>query len=161
TAYAILPRRPSLNLAILAVAYLDNHDEAFLVLYNAESGEPLRQLTGHLTQINSLAFSANGKLLASTAEDQVVCIWGVVDLDQILGKHGRLVGVAVEQRPNNDLVVADVAEDSPLRRKVHQGDMIEGMFDGDNLDRLDSPQVFYSAIFYRTKPGEQVALRIN
>src|SRR5262249_23612182 len=116
TAYAILPRRPSLNLAILAVAYLDNHDEAFLVLYNAESGEPLRQLTGHLTQINSLAFSANGKLLASTAEDQVVCIWGVADLDQILGKHGRLVGVAVEQRPNNDLVVADVAEDSPLRR---------------------------------------------
>src|SRR5207253_8919636 len=42
TRYAILPPRPSLNVvAILAVAFLDEHQEPFLALYDAESGEQL------------------------------------------------------------------------------------------------------------------------
>jgi WD40 repeat protein len=161
TKFALLPPRPPLNIPIVAVAFLDKHQEPFLYFYDGESGEPLRQLTGHLTQIHSLAFSGNGKLLVSAAGDQTICFWSLTDLDQIWKKRGRLRGVAVDQQADGELVVAAVDEDSPYRGQIKKGDVIDGLVEDGRLQRFDSAQGFYCAIFYKTKPGDSVTLRIG
>src|SRR5205807_6911321 len=84
TDYALLPPRPPLDVPVLAVA---SHDlgQPMLQLYNAKTGEQIRQLTGHMDPISCLGFSADGRLLASVAEDQTVCVWSLTNLDQVLG----------------------------------------------------------------------------
>src|SRR5262249_35110355 len=76
-ALALLPPRQALPEPVLALAYRDEFQLPQLRLYNARTGEPVRQFTGHLAAITSLAFSADGRLLVSAAEDQTVCVWSL------------------------------------------------------------------------------------
>src|SRR5204862_5525635 len=95
TDFALLPPKPPLQPPILALAY---HElgQPTLALYNAASGERVRQLGGHSDRIYCLAFSADGRLLVSASEDQTVCIWTLVNLDQTVGRLGVLPGVGVK-----------------------------------------------------------------
>src|SRR5262249_13533572 len=67
TAHALLPPKPvsPFPVPITALAYLDEHQQPWLGLYNAVSGDQIRRLNGHLDVIGSLSFSADGRLLAS------------------------------------------------------------------------------------------------
>ena len=58
TDYALLPLQAPWNVPVLALAYNDESVQPMLGLYNAKTGEQLRQLTGHSGPIHSLAFSA-------------------------------------------------------------------------------------------------------
>src|SRR5262249_35025256 len=73
TAFALLPPRDKESPPILAVAYLDRFFQPVLALYNGTTREQFRRFTGHLGRITALAFSADGRLLASAAQDQTVC----------------------------------------------------------------------------------------
>src|SRR5262249_47980087 len=97
TDYALLAPRPPLNFPILAIA---SHKlgQPMLQLFNAKTGEQLRQLTGHMDRISCLAFSPDGRLLASVAEDQTVCVWSLNNLDKIVEKIGLLPGLAVKDQ---------------------------------------------------------------
>src|SRR5262249_52399072 len=62
TALALLPPQPP-RPPLLAVAYLDSQGMPLLGLYNVASGEQVRKFTGHVADITSLAFAADGRLL--------------------------------------------------------------------------------------------------
>src|SRR5262249_33646053 len=70
TDYALRPPDGFIKTPLLAVAFLDEVGQPMLALYNAASGEQVRQLMGHLGAIRCLAFSADGRLLVSSGDDQ-------------------------------------------------------------------------------------------
>jgi WD40 repeat protein len=47
---------------------------------DATTGQQLRQLTAHSALIRAVAFSDDGQLLASVADDDTVCVWWLADL---------------------------------------------------------------------------------
>src|SRR5205085_1518174 len=83
--------RPPLTGPVLAVATWDAKiGEPLLALYLTSTGQQLRQLNGPVQPIHSLAATPDGRLLASAADDQTVCVWGLTDLADILGRHATL-----------------------------------------------------------------------
>jgi len=47
------------------------------MLWNADSGAPLRTLAGHTEFVMSIAWSPDGKTLASGSGDRTVRLWGI------------------------------------------------------------------------------------
>src|SRR5262249_44756917 len=155
TAFAVLPP-PVFAVPVVALALEDEQRQPSLGLYNRRSGEQVRQLTGHLDTIRSLCFSADGRLLASAAEDQTVCVWSLTDLGKVLGQRGLLRGVAVEDGKGGKVEVVRVDDDeiSPENRGLlAKGDIIEGLVEGDKLRPLASARDFYAALSW-IKPGK-------
>jgi WD40 repeat protein len=158
TALAILPPSPPLGVPIVAVATTD-HGEPALYLHDGRSGEQVRQLSGHSERIQSLAFSDDGRLLASASDDHTSCVWSLTDLDQVLGVRGALKGVAVIEA-NGRLVVGRLDPDSAARvgEALREGDTILGLVAGGDLRAVTSLPDFYRAVSH-VRPGEAVTLR--
>ncbi len=162
TAYALLAASRD-KPAVLAVAYLDAGDTV-LALYDAASGQPVRQFSGHVNPVSWLSFSADGRLLVSAAEDQTVRVWSLAGLDKSLG---QLRGLSFrDPGRGGGPVVALVGSDrfAPenfrnLRdKKVQAGDMFEGFVTPAGLERVASTGALLEAVA-RRKPGETVTLR--
>jgi WD40 repeat protein len=159
TDYAILPADGKVPRTLLAVGF-HYSGEPVLSLYDAETGTQFRQFTGHTERISALAFSADGRLLVSTAEDQTVCVWSLTDVDKVLGQRGRLPA-AVGFDPQTKLLrVEGVQRGSAAAGKLKAGDRIEGFVEGDTLRRFESAYDYYEAL-WRIKPGTEVALRLR
>ncbi|QDT55803.1 WD domain, G-beta repeat [Caulifigura coniformis] len=94
-----------------------------LQLFRADTGESLRWCVGHTEKLNSVSFSADGRMLVSTGDDRVVSVWTLTDLaGNTLGKHGRIAGLAVDVR-DNKLIVRSAPPELPLK----VGDEIVGV----------------------------------
>jgi WD40 repeat protein len=153
----VLAPPTAIKIPILAVAFTEGGLPR-LYLYNASTGEQIRQYSGHTDPIRSLAFSSDGKLLVSAAEDQTVCVWSLTNLDRIVGHHGLLPGVAVKEGKGG-VEVFDISDDSPARGKLAKGDIIEQIVDEKKaVKAIASPGTFYDAVFM-LKPNETVTLR--
>jgi WD40 repeat protein len=163
TDYALLPPRPLLGVPVVAVATLDRSFNPLLSLYHGKTGQKIRQLTGHLGDIHSVAFSSDGKLLASTAEDQTVCVWSLTDLDQILKNPGVLQGVFIQRDKQGRLVVKRINADDLDKRNqalLEKGDVIEGVVEGGQLRRLAQETELLETVS-RVRPGEPITLRVR
>ncbi|HJS08991.1 MAG TPA: WD40 repeat domain-containing protein, partial [Pirellulales bacterium] len=160
--YALLPPRVAGDRALLTVAYFDfENGQPVLAMFDAASGARFRELLGHTGRITSTSFSQDGRLLATAAEDQTVCVWTLADLDQVLGVRGQLKGLKIDARSANggraDVVIAE-ADRSLSGAGLAPGDILEGIVSGGRLQSFDSPRAFYEALFL-VKPGETVTLR--
>ncbi len=70
-----------------------------LSLYNLQNGEELRRYNGHVEPIVDMAFSADGRLLATAAADRTVRVWWLADMAQtLLGQRGLIRDVAFDYR---------------------------------------------------------------
>jgi WD40 repeat protein len=160
-AYALLaPVRPSpFRVPILAVAS-GEFGETLLVLYNAATGEAIRRLTGHVNQITSLAFSADGKFLVSAGQDQTVCVWSLTDLGKVLGQQGGFLrGLAIKQ-DGTKLVVVDINNATLQEKGIAKGDVLDDLTVGDKLRRPLMARDYYDAL-WQAKPGTPVTLRFR
>ena len=72
------------------------HDNGSIVLWNTETGLPVRSLEGHADTVVSLAFNATGSQLASAGVDAAIRVWNMNDeAVQVLEGHtNRLTTVA-------------------------------------------------------------------
>jgi WD40 repeat protein len=153
TDYALLAPGPGRKTPMLALATRNSGGEPRLVLYNAQNGKEVRHFKGHTDRITAIAFSDDGRLLASVSQDQTVCVWSLTTLDQINGKFGILPGIAVSER-------GGVLTVSRAAGKLRKGDPVLGLVEGKELQRLTSAAKFYEAIHLK-KPGSMVTLRIG
>ena len=162
TDYALLPPSPFVPVPLLAIAsWRADISEAKLCLYKARTGEQIRQFSGHTEPISCLAASPDGKLLASTAGDQTICLWTVTDIGQVLGEQGVLPGVFV-QTDGKSLVIKRVDEDSPAFGKLEVGDSIAGLAlkQGAKPRTFALPLEYYHA-FWDLKPKSVVWLDVD
>jgi WD40 repeat protein len=170
TAYALLPASPApLRVPLLAVAFIEG-GETVLTLYRIPSGEPVRQCTGPVNPIQSLAFSGDGRLLAAAAADQTVCVWSLTNLPEIVGQHGLLRGLFVKDDDKGRPVVARLGAKllTPDNRRrleekgVRPNDAVEGLVVDGKLSPTASARDFYRAA-WEIAPTKQktVTVRIN
>jgi WD40 repeat protein len=113
--------------ALIATAH-DNE----LVLRDAATGDEVRRLGGQLGEVNSVAFSPDGKTLAAGGTDCVVRAWDVTTGRQKLGAH-EPVGQVLASRFTHDgqqvvIITADWcvrvwdARTGALVRRMHHDD---------------------------------------
>jgi WD40 repeat protein len=157
TDYAFLPAMPPLNVPLVAIASHEL-DQPMLRLYNARTGEQVRQYTGHHYKISSIAFSADGRYLASVADDQTVCVFSLDKLEKwVLGVLGNLPETAFRDQ----IVVKSVAADGPAAGQLVAYDIIEGMVDDENkLHRYSALRGLYNRLA-QAKPGSKVNLQVK
>jgi WD40 repeat protein len=159
TAFALLPPCRPLDRPLLAVAVYQ-YGEPALLLGDVKSGQIVRHYAGHDAVIRSLAFSADGRLLASASDDQTVCVWTLTDLAKTLGQHGLIPGLALRAR-GQAVVVARVDKDSPAARKLEVDDVIQSLTPPQGAKiPLTSAGRYYRAV-WETKPGDTIRLDVK
>jgi WD40 repeat protein len=155
TALAVLPPL-AVDVPLVAIAsYNTTKGATLLELINGATGQPLRWFVGHTAPIRSLSFRADGKLLASTGDDQSTIVWSLTDLGDVLDKHGSLGFLGVELRFKNLVVL-----DTDGVKGLSEGDIIRGLYD--KAGKLQTPATaaeFYEALWMK-KPG-QAKIRIS
>jgi len=126
-----------------------------------------------LNPIRRLAFDAAGRRLVSAAEDQTVCVWSLDDLEETLGRRGRLRGLAV--RPEGaGLRIAEINRallneaNRAALESVKEGDRVGGLIVEEKLKVLPTPHAFYEAIWklrpaapWRNQEAERAVVRIG
>jgi len=81
------------------------HDDKLVRIWDSETGSLLKELTGHVSIVTSVAFSPSAKFLVSGSMDNTARIW---DLETgtviriLLGNAGGVIGVAVS--PDGNLI---------------------------------------------------------
>ncbi|MFM6741670.1 MAG: WD40 repeat domain-containing protein, partial [Microcystis panniformis] len=66
-------------------------------LWNVETGNEIRTLTGHNEQIYCVSFSSDGKTLASGSEDKTIKLWNVEtgqEIRTLSGHNDRVTSVS-------------------------------------------------------------------
>jgi WD40 repeat protein len=140
---------------ILAVASHHNGLPS-LNLYNAATGQQVRQLSSHAGLVRSLAFSTDAQLLVSAADDQTVCIWRLVDLDKIVDQRGLASGIAVRKTP--DGLAVEVDETTAPAATLKDGDIVLGRMVGNQLRPWETARDFYDT-FWNATPGDTIQVR--
>jgi hypothetical protein len=139
-------------------AYRKSTAEPRLALFRATTGEQVCQLFGHVAPARSLAVTADGRLLASAAEDQTVCLWSMTDLNDVLGRHGTLGGVRFHQ-DEKGAVVSGISEPRAAPG-LRVGDRVTGVTLKDDREPRPVGSVLdLLKAVWQARPGERVRLQ--
>jgi WD40 repeat protein len=105
---------------VVAVAHSDDTNAVTMItLFNAATGQRLRQLIGPLQPVHHLAFSGSRPLLAGTGQDAFAMVWSLRDLNkqvggieglQVTDRNGTVAVAAIEGNLGNRLAVGDLIE---------------------------------------------------
>src|SRR5262249_43946091 len=106
--------------------------------------------------------SRDGRLLASAADDQTVCLWGLTDLADILGQHGALPGVDLTDKERG-LVVEHVDPGSPASKVLLADDVIRGLAfkGGARKPRGPAAGLGFCEELWKVKPGRPIWLTVR
>ena len=159
TDYALRPPDALIKVPLLAVSHLDRIGQPVLALYQAETGETLRHLTGHLGAIRGLAFSGDGRMLISSGEDRITCVWSLTSVPHHLDRYGALAGIAVREEAGR-LRVAQVSARSSAAGKLTVGQSIEGFVEAGQLQRITTAAQFHDQLLLR-RPGAILTVRLG
>jgi WD40 repeat protein len=163
-AWAILPaRQGGLPATLLALGFLEL-GESKLFLFNAETGAPVRQLNGHVNAVRGLAFSGDGRLLASVGDDQQVCVWTLTDLPQVLGQKADLPGIGLYERSGRLQVTSVDRFHVPAANagKLALGDTLVGLTVGGEVKPFARGKYFTTSLSDQNlKPGDTATLRVR
>ena len=105
-----------------------------LKLYEAGSGRELRSLQGHTTEVKAIAFSSDGRLLASVAADNAIKLWDVTagrELYTLTGHTAQVNSLAFN--PDGQLLASSSDDGSTLLWDVPQGKQLAtlvSLYDG-------------------------------
>ncbi len=149
---------PLVALIIESSAFAD----PMLNIYNAETGDRLRWLVGHTGQITDIAFSDDGKLLASASRDRTVRVWWMEDLGKILGKRGLLKELNLSDKGDRAVVqkIGGQAQ-AALKANLQVGDVVQGVLK-QNGELAPTPKAkdFYAFVSTK-KPDNNITLQIQ
>jgi WD40 repeat protein len=116
-------------------------EDGFLSLWDARSGDVVRELQGHLIRITDLSFSPDGRYLASSSADTLVKIWDVTTGQALANLQGH-----------SDIIdtIAFSADGSSLASADREGlvliwDIDEGPFASDETVQLSGPNLILQA----------------
>jgi WD40 repeat protein/serine/threonine protein kinase len=79
---------------VLAAGYGQKHGDAAINVWKISTGRLLVTLAGHKSQVNSLAFSRDGKRLASSGDDEFIKVWDVMAGSEFLSIRSRAGSVS-------------------------------------------------------------------
>ena len=107
-------------------------------MYSVATGDELALLTGHTAQIQSLAFSPDGKILASTGNDRTIRVWDTETGKQLLVLSDRRnLPATLAFSPDNTTIASDgrtgtiqiwdVATGDPLATLTGHTDTVEAL----------------------------------
>lgn len=160
TAHALLPPTAPGSPPILAVAHNQPGVGPKLGLYNVRTGELIRQLSGHAAPVRGLAFSDDGRMLISAADDRTICVWSLTNLGETLGRRGGLPGLALKDGQGSPAVAAVGPElVSRVGEALRPGDFLTGLlFERGDWQRPASALAFYRALS-AAPPGDAVRVK--
>jgi WD40 repeat protein len=97
-------------------------------VWDAQTGTELRSLAGHNNFVNTLAFSGDGKLLASGSHDSTIKLWDVAtgsELRTLKGHSGSIT--AINFTPDGQFLVSGSDDGSARLWKTQTGELLATM----------------------------------
>jgi WD40 repeat protein/class 3 adenylate cyclase len=111
-------------------------ESGIIDIRNAETGESMLSFTGHESDVNGVAFSADGSMLATTGDDGTAKVWDPEsgrELGSIQGPEGPVLGPSLS--PDGSLAAAAWLDEDTVRvwevatgRTVHEIDAVLAPF---------------------------------
>ena len=159
----------------IALAYNRSHvvgntlkgkSEYRIGLFDSRNGRELRTLIGHTALVGTVAFSPDGKLLASASSDFTAKLWNIQTGEQVWSIKLRGLGKKITFSPNGDLLAIGMLSNSPWQpvvevRRVTQNARLEREIEQGKRNVSDlafSPDGKMLAIATHDNDGSQVEL---
>jgi WD40 repeat protein len=152
-------KQPTRLLAVATTARATGDPE--LMLCDAETGRKVRTLLSHSLPITSLRASSDGRYLASASEDCTVCVWSLLDLDEVVGQRGAPDGFGVLDT-GGKIVVNAVDPSEPAGMTLQMGDALRAVAFEEKGEgqKIESPRALAEAL-WRVRPGRAYWLDVE